>query len=235
MLFSDYSSCINDNNATFKNGYENLTSTNIAVLEDNNEGNKSEGYKSNNDSLYTEPVTNYKFFGSLKDYGRNKYLLPKVDSFIYVPVNSVLNLQFFKYKSKDFFEDSIPKYLKYYQKKLSNIGKFQAYFIEVNCHLNKSAKCFCNEGFLSLAYDFLVLYDPSSRDAYLINVSYDFSSDIYPYSMSFLIKNNNEILLQESYLEEGESVFDGNSIIVLAAKHTIRISEDGELFIEENK
>lgn len=79
------------------------------------------------------------------------------------------------------------------------------------------------------------MYDPSSRDAYLINVSYDFSSDIYPYSMSFLIKNNNEILLQESYLEEGESVFDGNSIIVLAAKHTIRISEDGELFIEENK
>ena len=155
---------------------------------------------------------------------KNEFLLPPIKSVKYVYTQTSLERMYLKYIPH--FEDSLSEFLKYYNRKLPNFGKYKAYYIYVFCSKDSSSKCICNgyTDYNGLTYGLLIFYDPNSNIANIINASYDFSSDSEHYEMSFSIETNNTIILHENGQTEGEG---GEPEDFEESKRIINLSNEG--------
>jgi hypothetical protein len=165
-----------------------------------------------------------------------KKLLPQIKYLQYFHAETFFEKVFPKNKT---YEDSLIKFLKYYDKKLGNIRNYEVYYIDIKCEIDSTAKCVCNNvNPLSGMYGVLILYDPLSKNAKVINVLYNFLSDSETYEMYWESgKENNIVFLQEQAMIGGES--DENGIMEveehIGRKHRIEILPGGKISITQIK
>ena len=164
-----------------------------------------------------------------------KSKLPLIDSIQYISVST-----FFEriYGENKFIKnrDSLLKIFNYYDKKLPNIGKYEVYHIPIDCQAKTDSiyKDICQNLTFSLGY--AILYNPSTKQAYLILVEYNFLIDSETHSMWFT-HDNNRIVLEEDAMIGGEVDEQGNitSEEVEIGKHFIEISKEGTITIKSLK
>ncbi|MBX9850282.1 MAG: hypothetical protein K2X86_00820 [Cytophagaceae bacterium] len=166
---------------------------------------------------------------------KKKSKLPLIESIRYVSFSS-----FFEkiYSENRFIKngDSLLKIFNYYDKKLPNIGNYEVYHIRIDCQTKTDSiyKNLCQGLTFSLGY--AILYNPSTKQAYLILVEYNFLMDTETYNMWFT-HDTNRIILEEEAMMEGQVNEQGNitSEDVKIGKHFIEISKEGEININSKK
>lgn len=153
----------------------------------------------------------------------NDFLLPPIKSVNFILAQTSLEYMHLNVPN---YKDSLSKFLRYYNRRLPDFGRYKTYFINVSCSQDSASKCICNSytDYNGLSYGLLVFYDPNSCKANIMNVSYDFSSNSSHYEMSYTIEPNNTIILHENGQTEGEG---GEPEELGERKRIIKLTKDG--------
>ncbi|WP_156140791.1 hypothetical protein [Sporocytophaga myxococcoides] len=150
---------------------------------------------------------------------KNTLRLPLIKSVKYISTQNHFDHIYLKDSS---FQDSLLKFLRYYNRTYQNIGKYETYYVDVLCFHDSSASLICNGE--NLQYGLLLLYDEASKEANVLTVSYGFPFDSEYHEMSFQIKDSETIILEISGQTEGE---EGMPEDLETRKIVIKISKDG--------
>jgi len=177
----------------------------------------------NRDSIeYSSNISD--FIGSADQIGSSKKL-PLVKSITYLSTSAF----FEKVYPSEIIKDSIAmlRIFKTYNNKLPPISKYEVYFTRVNCEVgtDTTSKYLCTDP--SFLIEFIVLYDPSIKHAYVILIGYNFLLDSVTYNMSFSIDKDAKIFLsEEAMADTGETI---------GKKYLIEITSAGKIIISERK
>jgi hypothetical protein len=152
--------------------------------------------------------------------------LPKIDSVIYHKLNTRFDANFNR--------DQRLKELKTYNNELPKLGEYDVYYTEFNCDLeHENALNEICDGFASLMCGFLVFYDSETKIADFVNIRNSYYNDA-GIDLSFIIKNNYEIRLDETEMtdaEDGESIetyFSDHYYIILDKNNTLKVQHQAK-------
>ncbi|MFN8417238.1 MAG: hypothetical protein U0U66_12980 [Cytophagaceae bacterium] len=184
---------------------------------------KTDIYKVIEESLTTNKIRTLQK-DSISAEFTNAFLLPPIKSVKYVFAQTSIERMYFEHTLH--FNDSLAKFLKLYNRKLSDFGKYKIYYTYVFCSKDSSSECICNHytDYNGLSYGLLIFYDPISQMANITIGSYNFSSESEHYEMLFTIESNNTIILYEQGQTEGEG---GEPEDLEGRKHIIKLSKEG--------
>ncbi len=152
----------------------------------------------------------------------NRFPLPQINKLKYITVPTALARIF----PPNSCEENLVKFLKTYYKRLADIKDYQVYLVKQNCDFSQNT-CLCFETTAEGKFDFLILFNKKSNEAYVLVASFNFLSDSEVYDMQFKIKGN-EITLVESGFTEGENGAEEFS----KSTHKISILKSRQIRIE---
>lgn len=144
-------------------------------------------------------IINLKVIEEIKTQSENSFTLPEIKKLNYISIPSNLKRIF----PPNSCQDSLINLMKNYNKRLENINEYQVYFVKHSCEFSQNT-CLCFKTTAQGEFNFLILFNPKTKQANVVLSSYEFLSDSEVYSMHFKIKNN-EILLTDSGITEGEN------------------------------
>lgn len=153
----------------------------------------------------------------IKTQVEKSYPLPKIKKLNYVSIPSALERIF----PPNSCQDSLIHLIKNYNKKFNNINQYEVYLVKQSCEFSQNT-CLCFKTTTQGEFNFLILFNPKTKEANVILASYEFLSDSEVYSMHFKIKNN-EIVLTDSGMTDGENgegeEFSKNTIKIQVPKN----------------
>ena len=153
----------------------------------------------------------------------NNLFLPKVKDLKYVVIPTALE----RIYPNSFCQDSLPKLLKNYHRRLKDIGGYEVYLIQLNCHDIQKNSCMCFNGISELEYKLLLLRNKKTKQGKVLIVSYTLLSDSEYYDMNYTLKAN-QIILKESGFTEGDN---GTAEPLTRTIHKIKIFNNKQLSI----
>jgi len=153
--------------------------------------------------------------------------LPKIDSVIYLPLNTGFD---FNFKDRE-----ILNHIQSFNNQLPNINKYEVYYTEFDCDNLQDLflTSICSD-FAGLTAGFIIFYDSITKYAHIITIknSYYIDSAI---DLNFLIDKNYKINLTETVMTDGD-VEDGEAMKAenySLMKHTIEINKNGNFISKE--
>ncbi|OYU83810.1 MAG: hypothetical protein CFE24_09610 [Flavobacterium sp. BFFFF2] len=157
---------------------------------------------------------------------KKTFPLPEIKALKYVSIPSALARIF----PPNACQDRLIGLLKSYHQKFKNINGHEVYLVKQSCEFSQNT-CLCFKTIAQGDFDFLILYNPKTKQAAVFVASYDFLSDSEVYLMHFKI-NKNEITLRDVGFTEGENgkaeAFSKNII-------KVRILKNGEVTVKAGK
>lgn len=156
-------------------------------------------------------------------------LLPKIDSILYLPLNTSFDRSFNKRSDKYIHS------LKSYKLQLPSTKGLEVYYTQLDCYKSQDANLISICGnFVDLNCGFLVFYHPEAKIAQVLNVknSYYVDSGI---EMNFSIDKDYKIQLTETGMTDGDAAANGDmtSESYSLSMHEIEVGKRGEILIEE--
>ena len=185
--------------------------------------------KTSQKTIESTPIkekTNLPFSNGLVSQNTLK-LLPQIDSLHYTPLNTGFDF--------NFTNRTILKHLKTFNNQLPNINGFEVYYSEIDCYntSDSSFKAMC-DGFAGLNCGFLIIYNPSSKIAQMMNISNSYFIDS-GVELAFEIDTNYKIKLSETGMTDGDIAPDGTmeTDIYDISKYVVKINTDGSFHTQQ--
>ena len=153
-------------------------------------------------------------------------LLPPIDSIIYSSLNTGFDF--------NFNQTNALHHLKTYSNQLPNIANMEVYYSQFNCdNTQDSALRTICDNYAGLSCGFLILINPTSSTAQIINISNSYYIDS-GIDMQFEIDTNYQIHIHETGMTDGDIAPDGTlePDIYNISTHLITISENGNIRIK---
>ena len=156
-----------------------------------------------------------------------EFPLPPINYLKYLHTDTYLSQD---YPQSPFIEKRLKDYLTVYHKRLPNISIYESYFLSVDCCEGCANTSMCPDGYIEpLGFEnsigLLILYEPISQAAYVLNVTYYFYGDS-GHAMHYSLSKDDKIYLQEETSSEDDEMDDH------VEGQTIEILPDGTIKTE---
>ena len=185
--------------------------------------------KTSQKTIESTPViekTNLPFSNGLVSQSNLK-VLPQIDSIHYTSLNTGFDF--------NFTDRTVLKHLKTFKNQLPNINGFEVYYSEIDCYntSDSSFKTMC-DGFAGLNCGFLIIYNPSTKIAQIINISNSYFIDA-GVELDFEIDTNYKIKLSETGMTDSDIAPDGTmeTDIYDISKHVVEITPSGNFDVKQ--
>lgn len=116
------------------------------------------------------------------------------------------------------------------QRQFSDVNDYKVFLVEVDCANQRQVLELCNETIFELS--FIIFYNPTSKTANVVNVSYNLLSDSEMYSMTYNLKGK-KFSMTEEYFIGGEEI-NGNQEVEsgIGAKYIVIVNKDDQIEIK---
>lgn len=182
-------------------------------------------YIQQGDSLFSHPTANTESDSSTSSNTE----LPHIEEITYLRAFTAYEESFHHDR---FYADSLLKVLTVYKEKLGRFSIYDVYEVEVNCYSDSTMGPICPDNYNG--FSLLVLYEPFSKKAYVLNVEFNYYVDAVN-SMRYFFLNDSTLSFIEEMATDGDEDENGDvgAEVFEVGRHTVHLAKDGAITISD--